>query len=116
VIDNVIKALEQQPCDYYDTYNKTCRKSEVWKYEDTDSLRKVMKMKIECGCEEKELRELEAGDIFFFGGEIYIKTDRPHDGSNICVNLETGSSEIFMDLEFVGIFKDAVLKIGGYYK
>ncbi len=24
-----IKALEQEPCDYYDTYNKTCRRSEV---------------------------------------------------------------------------------------
>ena len=25
----ILKALEQKPCDYYDTYNKTCRRSEV---------------------------------------------------------------------------------------
>lgn len=68
-------------------------------------------MKIESGFEEKTIRELEAGDIFFFGGELYIKTD-----NNMCVNLQSGSTELFADLEFVGIIKDAVLKIGGYYK
>lgn len=29
VIDSAIKALEQESCDYYDTYNKTCRRSEI---------------------------------------------------------------------------------------
>lgn len=28
-IELAIIALEQEPCEYYDTYNKTCRRSEV---------------------------------------------------------------------------------------
>ena len=28
-LDMAIKALSTEPCDYYDTYNKTCRRSDV---------------------------------------------------------------------------------------
>ena len=73
-------------------------------------------MKIESGYKEKQLKELEPGDLFFFQPEFYIKTDGCTDGLIECVDLETGFLELIGPDVKVGIVEDVCLKIGGYYK
>ena len=51
VIDNAIKVLEQEPCEYYDTYNKTCRWSEVPKEPILDEIRAEI-MQLDCDIED----------------------------------------------------------------
>lgn len=72
-------------------------------------------MKVEPNWKEKQLKELEAGDVFFHYPDIYIKTDDMTDGLCDCVCLESGFLELIRPEVKVGIIEDAVLKIGGYY-
>ena len=73
-------------------------------------------MKIESGYKEKQLKELEPGDLFFFQPQFYIKTDIKSDGLIECVDLETGFIDFIGPDVKVGIVEDVALKIGGYYK
>ena len=47
----ILKALGQKPCDYYDTYNKTCRRSEVPKAPVLDEIREEI-MQLDCDIED----------------------------------------------------------------
>ena len=76
-------------------------------------------MTIEGRWEEKELGELDPGDIFYFDKTIQIKTDtHPSYDEKMCycVDLETGDLDAFGNEVHVGVIEDATLKIGGYYK
>lgn len=74
-------------------------------------------MRIEQGWKLKKLKDLEAGDIFYLCGCIYIKTDhQPVNEEMIsCFELVTGELHAIAKIEYVGVVKDAVLKLGGYY-
>lgn len=80
-------------------------------------LKEVMRMRIEQGWKLKKLKDLEAGDIFYLCGSILIKTDNRSEDkdAHVCVELMSGMLTNISINENVGVIKDAVLKLGGYY-